>query len=234
MQNLVYTPLEKINVPSPVNRIQYISNACIQKRVLDLGCYDETAQVKVDNEAYLFSEISKVALDHIGVDNSKLLPEEGLVFSPTSKIVKGDITDFSKITIDLSGTEVIIAGELIEHLSNTLSFFSYLKKTFPEKKLICSTPNATNLSNIILAKFKRESCHIDHYQVYSYKTLNTLCKTAQFKNWQIIPYHVKYTEAILRSRGVKKLFVQFCEKAINLLELVFPLMAGGYIIEIDI
>jgi hypothetical protein len=234
MQNLVYTPLEKIKVAGPVNRIQYISQACMQKRVLDLGCYDETALAKVDNETYLFSEIDKVALDHIGVDNSKLLPDEGLIFSPTSKIVKGDITDFSKIAIDLSGTEIIIAGELIEHLPNTLSFFSYLKKTFPGKKLICSTPNATNLSNILLAHFKRESCHIDHFQVYSYKTLNTLCRTAQFNSWQIIPYHVKYTEAILRSKGLKKIFVQFCEKTINLIESIFPLTAGGYLVEIDI
>lgn len=234
MQNLTYTPLEKIHVPGPVNRIQYISNACTQKRVLDLGCYDETALAKVNNEAYLFSEIDKVALDHIGVDNSKLLPDEGLIFSPKSKIIKGDITDLSKIAIDLSGTEIIIAGELIEHLPNTLGFFTYIKQTFPGKKMICSTPNATNLSNILLAYFIRESCHIDHFQVYSYKTLNTLCRTAQFDNWQIIPYHVKYTEAILRSKGLKKLLVQFCEKTINLIESIFPLTGGGYLIEIDI
>jgi hypothetical protein len=172
---------------------------------LDLGCYNETALAKVNNEAYLFSEIDKVALDHIGVDNSKLLPDEGLVFSSTSRIVKGDITNFSKITINLSGIELIIAGELIEHLPNTLSFFSYMKKTFPRKKLICSTPNATNFSNILLVHFKRETCHIDHFQVYSYKTLNTLCRTAQFTNWQIIPYHVKYTEAIYKIEGNKKI-----------------------------
>ncbi len=234
MQQLSYTPTEKIKVLKPVNRIQFISSVCAGKKILDLGCYDETAQIKRDNETYLFSEISKVAMVHIGVDNSSLLPDEGIQFSSTSRIIKGDITKLSNVQIDQNDVEIIIAGELIEHIPDTLAFFKSLKSDFPRKKLICSTPNTTSLSNVLLALFKRESCHIDHLQVYSYKSLNTLCKCAVFNDWKIIPYHVKYTEAILRSKGLKRLFIQFCERTINVIEIVFPLMAGGYIIEVDI
>lgn len=123
---------------------------------------------------------------------------------------------------------------MIEHLPHTLDFFKLVKEQFGNKKIICSTPNATSISNIVLAFCKRESCHIDHYQVYSYKTLNTLCRAAGFKQWKIIPYHVKYTEMILRSKGLKKLLVQFCEKMINWAEYLFPLTSGGFIIDIDI
>lgn len=43
MQTLQYTPTEKIQVSRPVTRIDYLTKACINKTVLDLGCYDETA-----------------------------------------------------------------------------------------------------------------------------------------------------------------------------------------------
>jgi hypothetical protein len=234
MQQLQYTPTERIQVPSPVTRIKYITEACVNKTVLDLGCYDETALIKNNTETYLFAAIDAVAKNHIGIDNSSLLPEEGIIFSPTSRIIKGDIRSLKETNIKTDEIEILIAGELIEHIPNTLDFFKLLKVEFANKKIICSTPNTTSLSNIILALFKRESCHIDHYQVYSYKTLNTLCRTAGFTNWKIIPYHVKYTEMILRSKGLKKIFVQGCEKIINLLEYIFPLTGGGFIIDIDI
>ncbi|MEI6265721.1 MAG: methyltransferase domain-containing protein [Sphingobacteriia bacterium] len=234
MQQLQYTPTERIQVPSPVTRIKYITEACTNKTVLDLGCYDETALIKNNTETYLFAAIDAVAKNHIGIDNSSLLPEEGIRFTPTSRIIKGDIRSLKETNINPAEIEILIAGELIEHIPNTLDFFKLIKSEFANKKIICSTPNTTSLSNIILALFKRESCHIDHYQVYSYKTLNTLCRTAGFSNWKIIPYHVKYTEMILRSKGIKKIIVQGCEKIINLLEYIFPLTGGGFIIDIDI
>jgi hypothetical protein len=41
--NLSYTPLEYIKIGQPVDRISYISRACMNKVVLDLGALDETA-----------------------------------------------------------------------------------------------------------------------------------------------------------------------------------------------
>jgi SAM-dependent methyltransferase len=231
---LSYTPGEKLSTPRPVDRVNYIREVCIGKNVLDLGCYDETALIKENTGKYLFTEISKVAKLHFGIDNSAQLPNEGITFSPTEKIIKGDIYNLHQMDFNQTQFDVIIAGELIEHLPNTLDFFKHIKQQYPGKKLICSTPNTTSFSNIALAFFKRESCHIDHFQVYSYKTLNTLCRVAGFDSWKIIPYHVKFTEMIERSVGIKKLFVSTSEKIVNGVEILFPLVAGGYILEIDV
>lgn len=231
---LSYTPGEKLSIPRPVNRVNYIVEMCIGKNVLDLGCYDETALIKENTGKYLFTEISKVAKLHFGVDNSAQLPKEGITYSPTEKIIKGDIYNLHQMDFNQTQFDVIIAGELIEHLPNTLNFFKHIKQQYPGKKLICSTPNTTSFSNIALAFFKRESCHIDHFQVYSYKTLNTLCRVAGFNNWKIIPYHVKFTEMIERSVGIKKLFVSTSEKIVNGVEALFPLVSGGNILEIVI
>jgi hypothetical protein len=231
---LNYTPGEKLLVSRPFERVRYITNACTNKKVLDLGCYDETALVKENTGKYLFSEISKVAKLHIGVDNSTRLPDEGITYSTSEKILKGDIYNLKEMDFGNVDFDIIIAGELIEHLPNTLDFFKHIKQHYAGKQLICSTPNATSLSNILLALFKRESCHIDHLQVYSFKTLNTLCRLAGFKNWKIIPYHVKFTEMIMRSNGIKKTLVTLSEKTVNSVEFIFPLTAGGMILDINI
>jgi SAM-dependent methyltransferase len=234
MADLQYTPTEKLTINRPVERINYLVNACIDKKVLDLGCYDETALVKEDTGNYLFREISKVSALHIGIDNSKLLPESGITYSDTIKIMRGDIYNLDKLNLNHINFDVIIAGELIEHLPNTLAFFEALKKDYTGKRLICSTPNATCLHNMVFSLIKRESAHIDHIQVYSYKTLNTLCKLAGFSDWQIIPYHVKFSEMILNANGWKKQAVKTCESIVNTIETVFPMTSGGYIIDITI
>jgi SAM-dependent methyltransferase len=232
MANINYTPTEKLVVNKTVSRIDFITNACINKSVLDLGCFDETALIKENTGNYLFSQISNVSAIHIGVDSSKLLPDEGIIFSDTIKICKGDIYSLEKLDLNNVDFDVIIAGELIEHLPNTLDFLRLLKKNYQGKRLICSTPNATSFSNILLSFFKRESAHIDHLQVYSFKTLNTICRIAGFKEWQIIPYHVKFTEMKLRAGFGKRKMVQLSENIINSIEQIFPMTAGGYLIDI--
>jgi 2-polyprenyl-3-methyl-5-hydroxy-6-metoxy-1,4-benzoquinol methylase len=234
MYNLSYSPLEKITIDKPVNRIGFIKAKCKGKTVLDLGCYDETALNKQSSGYWLFEEISKVADTLIGIDNSEKIPENGIILSEQAKILRGDIEDFNFKIISKYSFDIIIAGELIEHLTNTLSFFNKISIGFPGKKLICTTPNSTSVSNIILSLFKRESTHIDHKQIYSFKTLNTLCGIAGFRDWKIIPYYVKYTEMILKSGHVKKYFVKCSESCINTIEYLFPLQSGGFILEIDL
>lgn len=232
MANLKYTPTERISIKRPVNRIGYIVDACTGRKVLDLGCYDETALAKENTDTYLFDRITKAAALHVGVDNSNLLPDEGLIVNDFTRIVKGSIYELDRLDLGSEAFDVIIAGELIEHLPNTLEFFQRLKNQFKGTRLICSTPNATSFSNLLLSFFKRESAHVDHVQVYSFKTLNTLCRMAGFESWEIIPYHVKFTEMILATGGLKKAIARSSESIINGIEHLFPMTGGGYIIDI--
>ena len=231
MNDLKYTPLEKIRVGRPVNRIKYISGACNDKAVLDLGCFDETALTKKNTGTWLFEEISNVSRKHTGVDNSQLIPPEGIVYSEKARILKGNIFAFDYSS---ENPDVVVAGELIEHLPNSLELFGLMKKHFPGRRLICTTPNATSISNAVLAMGGRESTHCDHSQIYSYKTLNTLCRLAGFKSWEIRPYYVKYTEMILNSGFPVNTIARFAQGTINCLEFLFPLLSGGLLIDAEI
>ncbi len=234
MNSIQYLPLEKLRIAAPVTRISFIKTACTNKNVLDLGCYDETALTKKNSGFYLFDEISLVSKTHIGVDIAAEMPDEGIMFSPVVRMIKGDIYDLEQLDFNSNEIETIVAGELIEHLPDTLRFLKKMKTGFQGKNLLCTTPNSTSFFNIVLAFLKRESAHKDHLQVYSFKTLNTLCMQAGFESWQIIPYHVKFTEMILNSKGFRKMFVKFAEKCVNLVESLFPMTSGGYIVDIKI
>jgi len=226
-----YSVGEKINIERPVNRILYICQAVKGKRVLDLGCWDETALVKVNTKYWLHNELLKQASYIIGIDNSLSLPSEGIIFD-NSEIIKGDCTN--EQVLEGFNIDIIVAGELIEHLPNVMEFLFTLKKIYPGKELILTTPNATSLSNILLGLIKRESMHIDHLNIYSYKTLFSLCRRSGFQCYEILPYHVRYTEMILKNKGIKRWAAIIMEKLVNAFEFLFPLLSGGYIVTIKI
>ncbi|MBP7087935.1 MAG: hypothetical protein KBB01_01410 [Candidatus Omnitrophica bacterium] len=230
--NLNYQVFEKLKVKQPVSRIDYITQKAKNKKVLDLGSYDETALFKNGTKHSLYTEISKVATSLLGVDNSTKILGPEIIINPKSRIIKGDVQEISKELFENIDFDIIIAGELIEHLPNVLDFFRKIKKLFYGKEFICTTPNAISFSNILLGFLKRESTHRDHLQIYSYKVLNTLCLKCGFVKWDIIPYHVYYTEMIFKAKGYKKIILRFIEKIVNIFEDIFPLFSGGLILHV--
>jgi hypothetical protein len=230
---LSYTPFEKLKVGRPVDRISYIAAQCAGKRVLDLGCYDETALIKQDTEHWLHGRVAKVAASVIGIDSSAGIPGEGIPTGPTSRILRGDAAQ-SRSICDAAGYEpdIIVAGELVEHLADTQTFLRRVREAFPGRQLVASTPNATSLTNVILALAGRESSHQDHLQIYSYKTLSTLCSRSEFGDWTIIPYYVRYSEFVLRNSGVARTLIMTAQKSMNCLEWMWPLLSGGLIVHV--
>lgn len=230
--SLRYLPLERLRLGATVARLPYLVERCRGRRVLDLGGYDETALAKQDTEHWLHGRIAAVAAEVLGIDSATALPPEGVRTGPRSRIVRGDVAALTRDQLDGRDFDVIVAGELIEHLPDTLAFFRQLRALFPGKEFLATTPNATALSNVLLGCLARESNHPDHLQVYSYKTLNTLCLRAGFEAWELRTYHVYFTEMALRSRGVRRLAVGAAEKLVNLGESLFPLLAGGLVLDV--
>src|SRR5215217_3157486 len=107
---LTYETLERVTVGQPVDRLEFIAERCRGKRVLDLGCLDETALVKRDTKHWLHGRLSDVAGEVLGIDSSDKLPDEGLITGPTSRIYRGDATD-PKIPVGKDeDIQVIVAG----------------------------------------------------------------------------------------------------------------------------
>jgi hypothetical protein len=233
---LRYTPLERLSVSRPVDRIEFIAAACSGCRVLDLGAMDETAwQAKRGRGTWLHEEISRTALCVDGVDNSALIPAEGLRTGPNSIIRRGDIADPERLVAELeTPPDVVVAGELIEHVESPLQFLKRMAaiSSLSGKTLIVSTPNATALHNVLVALARRESTHHDHLCILSYKTLTTLCTRAGFSEWELTPYFARFTEMQERHSGVARFAVGAAESTVNVFEWMFPLLSFGYILRI--
>jgi hypothetical protein len=235
---LRYTPLERLAVARPVDRIAYIAHACAGQRVLDLGAMDETAwTAKRGHGNWLHEEIGRSALRVDGIDNSVMVPAEGLATGTNAVIRRGDVTDPARLLAALEDCpDVVVAGELIEHLENPLQFLKRFAATgrLSGKTLIISTPNATALHNFLIGLLRRESTHHDHLCILSYKTLATLCTRAGFPEWEIIPYFSRFTEMEKRHSGASRFAVRAAQYVINLLEWMCPLVSFGYIVRIRI
>lgn len=232
---LEYSALEPVSVPAPVDRVDYLVERARSKTVLDLGALDETAyELKADTGSWLHKRLASVASRVTGIDNSRHVPAEGLHLFPNSSIHLGDIYELAPVVERHGRPDLIVAGELIEHLPDTLTFLRNLRRDCggTGADVIITTPNACSWHNVILGLARRESMHRDHLHVYSYKTLHTMFSRAGFSAWTMRPYHARFTEMIEGSTGPKRWSAMALEKTVNFLERRFPILSCGWICEV--
>lgn len=231
---LLYQPLERLQVGRPVDRVGFVAAACRGRSVLDLGAMDETAYAaKRGRGTWLHEAIAATASRVIGIDDSPEVPDAGLPTAANAEIRRGDVMALdSWLEANAYAPEVVVAGELIEHLPNPLAFLQSLASIERLRgcTLILTTPNATAAHNVAIALLSRESTHRDHLCILSFKTLNTLCRRAGFGDWQIVPYRSAFTEMRERNPGARGAFVAAGEKLVNVIEWLFPLLSFGYVV----
>jgi SAM-dependent methyltransferase len=228
--SLEYETLERLKVSKPVDRIDFIANLCRDRRVLDIGCLDETALMKRDTKHWLHGRIAMIAKTVTGIDSSVQIPVEGISTGANSHIFKGDGSNPSREQVNSNDIDIVVAGEFIEHIENPMNFLRAMRQKFPGRDFVMSTPNGVSFANALLGSINREAQHHDHLLTSTYKTLNTLCIRANFASWQIIPYRFFATEMMLQCKGPKRWLISLVEKYVRLIEILFPLRSYGYIV----
>lgn len=162
-----------------VQRADFILEQCSGKKVLHLGCtnfpYTEDA---IKKEMLLHFELEKVAADLYGLD----FDQEGIDIlnaHGSGNIFRADLENLGDLTINET-FDVIVAGEMIEHLNNPGLFLSGIKRFMhTESKLIITTVNAYCGMRFLLyglrgKRGRAEPVHPDHIAYYSYSTLKLL------------------------------------------------------------
>lgn len=100
------------NINKPVSRFELISRYCREKKVLDIGCVNHNTQ-NISSDRWLHQLIKDVASVCIGVDYME--KEVEYLKSRGYNVICADATQ----PIDLGVKfDVIVIGNLIEHLSN--------------------------------------------------------------------------------------------------------------------
>lgn len=156
------------------DREQLLLGLCRGRTVLHLGCADSPfTDQSLASGMWLHSKISAVAASCLGVDLDgetiqRLKRDHGV-----TNIVEGDAERLNEY-VDRQ-FEVIVAGEIIEHLNNPGLFLASAKRVLaPGGTLVITTTNAFCFRRMIRIPFGVESVHPDHTYYFSHSTLRSL------------------------------------------------------------
>lgn len=158
-----------------LSKPRFILDHCRGKNVLDLGCVDaEPWQDRLSRERWLHARIRGVAQRVVGIDNRRDDIEE--IRSRGFDVRAADLErleDFELEYVD----DVIVAGDVIEHLSNPGLFLDGVARFFgPSTVMLITVPNAFYFPRFIDALRRRELVREDHTCWYSHATLNQLLR----------------------------------------------------------
>ncbi|MFN3075390.1 MAG: class I SAM-dependent methyltransferase [Alphaproteobacteria bacterium] len=144
-----------------VDRIDFLTKLCTGKTVLHVGCTGALDQA-----------LCKVAAACYGID-------KGPSDRPNYQDLDLDRLDGTFPAV--VGIDLIVCGEVLEHLSNPGRFLDALRTTYNTVPLVITVPNAfCEAGQSWLVTRHRENVHRDHVAYYSVTTLTTLLKRAQY------------------------------------------------------
>lgn len=136
-----------------VDKIEFIKNICHGRSVLDLGCVRHDAAFSMNDPNWLHRHLCEIAESIVGVDyvenEVRKLNQNGM-FS----IIYGDVTKPLPIEKQF---DIIVAGDLIEHLTCFEGFFDNVNRLLKEEGiLILTTPNPFYRDGFFYTVFKND------------------------------------------------------------------------------
>ncbi len=158
------------------HKINFVTKYCIGKSALDIGCVMHDPK-RYTSPYWLHGAIEKVAFELVGID----IDREGIKYLQNIgyNIIYADAQNFF-----LNRTfDVIVAGDVLEHLENFDGFFKCCKNHMHENSiLLISTPNPWHWINIIRSAFYYDF-HVnrEHVCYFSMRTLKQLLARYNFE-----------------------------------------------------
>jgi len=182
------------NIRIVSNRQEFLAELCKGKNVLHLGCVDSgLTEEAISRDNLLQLKIAKVANMVIGVDSDvkglKLLDEHKSI---NERFLQLNVEDLSSDDIE-EEIDIIIAGEMLEHLSCPGIFLKNIRKFMLDKnaKMVLTVPNAFRLKSIFGIWDGKEVVHPDHNYYFSYFTIKHFCQKYELGIDQVFTYYVK-------------------------------------------
>jgi hypothetical protein len=161
--------------PRLVDRVGFLEEAVSGKRVVHLGFIDvERLEDKSASGTWLHERLARHAEGIIGIDLDAAGVESAI--SAGYEAYQCDLQDRQSVeSLGLRGWELVVAGELIEHLDCPGAFLDAIHPLVaPTGRLVLTTPNATALTNVVVGLSRREWTSPQHVTMYSWRTIATL------------------------------------------------------------
>jgi SAM-dependent methyltransferase len=169
-----------------VQRLDLIKRMATGKSVLHLGCTNWPYTLDaIQAGTLLHKDLAEVSNELYGFDYDQegidVLSSKGF-----TDLFRADVESLDQVPVDKK-FDVIIAGEMIEHLNNPGLFLRGIKRFMnPETRLVITTVNAYSGMRFLVYGLRgkrgmQEPVHPDHVAYYSYSTLKLLLERHQFQ-----------------------------------------------------
>ncbi len=169
-----------------VDRVGLIKDSARGRRTLHLGCTNwPYTSDSIAQKTLLHQELEAITPDLYGFD----FDQEGidiLSASGSRNLYRADLERLEEVDLD-DTFDVIIAGEMIEHLNNPGKFLNGIKRFMNlETDLMITTINAYSAMRFAMYGLRgrggfNEPVHPDHVAYYSYRTLKLLVERNGFE-----------------------------------------------------
>ena len=169
-----------------VQRVDFIKTMCAGKKVLHLGCTNwPYTEDSIENNMLLHFELEKTASELYGFDFDQA-GLDILAGAGGKNLYRADLERLEEVPFSET-FDVIIAGEIIEHLSNPGLFLRGIKRFMHAKtQMVITTVNAYAAVRFVTYGLRgkggiNEPVHPDHVAYYSFKTLGLLLDREELK-----------------------------------------------------
>ncbi len=182
--------------PFPVvERATYLREICRDREVLHLGCTNwPFREQSAGDDRFIHFALLETAKEVWGIDGD----QEGLdalTAEGVDRLVRGDLENLRDAPIDRT-FDVVIAGEVIEHLPNPGLFLDGVRRFLrPDSILVITTVNAYCILRVAAYGMlgrggTNEPVHPDHVAYYSYATLAKLLEKCGFVPGRFLFYDI--------------------------------------------
>lgn len=215
-----------------VDRIPWLVDQCRGKRVIHVGFADAGFREEQGRAgSWLHGHLDGVAESLVGLDFDGPGVEAAIDGGFEAHLV--DCTDPAAVAaLDLRPADVVLAGEVIEHLGAPGPFLDAMALLCaPGGTLIVTTPNAYGLVNVVANITRRvEVNHPDHVVMFTWRTLTQLMQRHGWAPTDSVTY-----VPVVRDRGDRSRVEALAVRAVLGLERLLgrlgrPYSADGLIV----
>jgi SAM-dependent methyltransferase len=159
----------------PCDRVELLLRFSTGKRVVHVGFVDEKRmETKLDEGKWLHARLAAAASSIVGLDSA----QDGVEWAKEQGFEAHTVDAQSPEAVGALGLEpadVVVAGEIIEHLDAPGPFLRAMRELLkPDGLLVVTTPNAYRLLNFLAPASGSELIHPDHTAWHSPHTLRNL------------------------------------------------------------
>jgi 2-polyprenyl-3-methyl-5-hydroxy-6-metoxy-1,4-benzoquinol methylase len=188
-----------------VDRIEFLRQQVAGKRVIHVGfggaMVEEDRSDGLDSY-WLHGQIAGVAAGLVGID----VDERGVEAARARgyEAYTADCEDAEQLRrLGIQGADVVLAGEIIEHMEAPGSFLDAMHVLIaPGGRIIVTTPNAASLLNPLAAMGRYELVNPTHVAVYSWYTLTNILRRHDWEVAQFVTYHYPLPPVRSESLGI--------------------------------